>query len=388
MAWAVVIPSAPLRQSSPIRTLLPMACDGVGPSHTCISIIEGMHRARQEVDVYAVRRRTARPAAPMHLAVPPILSALPYPWISAVASRLIERRFLQSVREGDIAYLWPSASLTTHRILHERGIPIVLEGINTRMSAAKRTLDAAYDAFGAVPSHGITDARILEEDEKYQCADAIFAPSRNVEIALNGSPLRHGILRSSYGVDLSLAPAPRAPRDDRDGMVFLFCGYASVRKGTHHLLEAWSQLGRQHRLLLVGRIEPVIANRYRDLLGCDRVETVGFVKDVHAQFARADVFVIPSLEEGDPLVTYEAALHGLPILASKMGAGRMGDTPGVMEIIDPGDMAAFVDTLERLASSAGLRENLGRNVRNLVNSFSWADVGAQRADMLQARFAG
>ncbi len=364
-----------------------MACDGVGPSYTCISIIEGMHRAGHGVDVYAVRRRAVRPAAQMHLAVPPILSALPYPWISSVASRLIERRFLSAVREGDIAYLWPSASLETHRILHDRGIPIVLEGINTRMASAKRTLDAAYDAFGAEPSHGITDERVREEEEKYRYAKAIFAPSRNVELALKGSPLDHGILPSSYGADLSLARPVRATGTDRDSLVFLFCGYASVRKGTHHLLEAWSRLGGRHRLLLVGQIEPVIADRYRDLLASDRVEAVGFVKDVHAQFARADVFVIPSLEEGDPLVTYEAALHGLPILASGMGAGRMGDTPEVMEIIDPIDTAAFVDALARLAHSAALRESLGRSVRQLVNSFSWPDVGARRANALQALFA-
>ena len=139
--------------------------------------------------------------------------------------------------------------------------------------------------------------------------------------------------------------------------------------------------------MLVGQIEPVIADRYRDLLASDRVEVAGFVKDVHAQFARADVFVIPSLEEGDPLVTYEAALHGLPILASTIGAGRMGDTPRVMEIIDPVDTAAFADALARLADSAELRESLGRSVRGLVSSFSWSDVGARRADALQARFA-
>jgi glycosyltransferase involved in cell wall biosynthesis len=347
-----------------------------------------MHQAGQMVDVFAVRRRRVRPDFPMQLSIPPFLSSLPYPWVSSVASRWIEGRFLASVREGDIAYLWPSASLVTHRILHERGIPIVLEGINTRMASAKRILDAAYDAFGAAPAHGITDERILEEEAKYRYANAIFAPSRGVELALKGSPLEHGILVSSYGADLSLAPHSRAPRTHSEGVVFLFCGFASVRKGTHHLLDAWAGLGGGHRLLLVGQIEPAIRERYRDLLSSDRVETVGFVKDVHAQFARADVFVIPSLEEGDPLVTYEAALHGLPILASGMGGGRMGDTPGAMEIIDPADTEAFANAMARLAGAPELRESLGKSVRKLVSSFAWSDVGAQRAEALKAHFPG
>lgn len=364
-----------------------MACDGVGPSHTCLSILQGMHNAGQTVDVYAVRRRIRKPDLNVHLAIPPLLSTVPYPWISAAGSRWIERRFLDNVRDEDVAYLWPSASLDVHRILHNRGIPVVVEGINTRMASAKRILDAAYDAFGAVPAHGITDRRIEEEEEKYSYANAIFAPSRGVEIALRGSTLEHSILSSSYGTDLSVLPSVRAPRKGSDGVTFIFCGYASVRKGTHHLLDAWTNLGGRHRLLLVGQIEPAIRERYRDLLASEHVEAVGFVKDVHAQFARADVFVLPSLEEGDPLVTYEAALHGLPIIASTMGAGRMGDTPEVMEIIDPADTAAFTEALVSLAGSAELRERRGMAIRQLVRDFSWSDVAARRVAQLRTLFS-
>jgi glycosyltransferase involved in cell wall biosynthesis len=378
----------PLSKDVSIRTLLPMAVDGVGPSHTCINILNAMHQAGQAVDVFAVRRRTGPPEVQMHLAIPRALSALPFPWIAPAASKWIERQFLNSVRDGDIAYLWPSASLKAHRVLHDRGVPVVLEGINTRMASAKRILDAAYDAFGAAAGHGITDERIEEEEEKYHYSKAIFAPNVHVENALKQSPLAEGILPSSYGVDPARASPERAYRPDKQGLTFIFCGYFSVRKGAHHLLEAWSRLRGQHRLVLVGNIEPVIAERYRDLLSSDAIEVVGFVKDVHSHFATADVFVMPSLEEGGPQVTYEAALHGLPILASPMGSGRMGDTPGVMEIVDPVDTLAFTDALERFAESVDLRESLGRSARHLVNSFSWSQVGASRALALRAWHSG
>ena len=149
-----VMEKTPLPKNMPVRTLLPMACDGVGPSHTCLSILQAMHQARQRVDVFAVRRRTARPDLHMHLALPSFLAALPYPWVGPAASRWIERRFLESVREGDIAYLWPSASLEAHRILHKRGVPIVLEGINTRMASALRGLihDSRFTICDSGPS--------------------------------------------------------------------------------------------------------------------------------------------------------------------------------------------------------------------------------------------
>lgn len=363
-----------------------MACDGVGPSFTCLQLMSGAHIAGYEVDVFANRRRAEKPPVGMRLALGGNLSALPYRWVAPYASRHIERQFLDQVVPGDIAYLWPSVSLETHRILHDRGIPIVLEGINTRMASARRILDEAYGAFGIAPVHGITDARIAEEEEKYRYADAIFAPNAHVEQALAGSPLENRFLSTSYGVDARKASQMRN-YTSTNALTFMFCGYACVRKGAHHLLEAWKDMPDRHKLQLVGRIEPAIAERYRDLLASDRVETVGFVDDVHAYFARADVFVMPSLEEGGPQVTYEAALHGLPIIASPMGASRIGDTKGSMRIVDPAQTGRLRDAMAELAERTDLRADLGRAARRLAFGYDWMDVGARRAAMLETQFA-
>ena len=57
---------------------------------------------------------------------------------------------MRSLKDGDIAYLWPAASLNIHKTLHDRGVPIVLEAINTRMASAKRILDDAYEELAAI----------------------------------------------------------------------------------------------------------------------------------------------------------------------------------------------------------------------------------------------
>ncbi|WP_456388108.1 glycosyltransferase family 4 protein [Profundibacter sp.] len=254
------------------------------------------------------------------------------------------------------------------------------------MAWARRILDVAYADFGIEPIHGITDIRIQEEEAKYEYATAIFAPNMNVEKALAGSPLEQHVLSSSYGVDTTKASPERSYRENHD-LTFIFCGYACVRKGAHYMLEAWKDMPGNHKLQLVGKIEPVIAERYRDLLASDRVEVVGFVDDVHAYFSRADVFLMPSLEEGGPQVTYEAALHGLPIIASAMGASRLGDTPGSMIIIDPAQISDFREAMEELVASAERREALGRKARQLAFEFDWMDVGARRAGSLEEYFA-
>ena len=363
-----------------------MGCDGVGPSQTCLNLMRGAHRAHYLVEIYANRRRLPAPGVPMIVSAPSPLNRLPYKWIDKTASHRIEQMFLNSVRPEDIAYLWPAASLHTHKILKDRGIPLVLEGINTRMASAKRILDAAYADFGSPPAHGITDARIAEEEAKYAYADAIFTPNRHVEIALQGSPLQNRTISTSYGVDTGKASLPRK-YVDKTSLIFLFCGYACVRKGVHLLLDAWKTMPKSHKLQLVGRIEPVIAERYRDLLASDQVEVVGFVDDVHAWFARADVFVFPSLEEGGPQVVYEAALHGLPMIVSPMGAGRMETIADTLICVDPTQSTAFADALRQVADSVDLRETLGRTARTAVMQFDWDLVGADRAKKMVKYFA-
>jgi glycosyltransferase involved in cell wall biosynthesis len=363
-----------------------MACDGVGPSFTAFKLMEGAHAAGYPVRIYVNRSRMPASPLPLHAALPGLLGQLPYRKVEAFASRRLEARYARDLRPGDIAYLFPSASLEIHEILHRRGIPIVLEGINTRMSSARTILDAAYDAFGAAPAHGITDARIAEEEAKYALATTIFAPSRPVEAALTGSPLERSFIPASYGVDTRLPTPERRYETPERPLTFLFCGYASVRKGTHHLLDAFARLGGESRLRLVGRIEPVIAARYASLLNDSRVETIGFVRDVHPHFAKADVFVMPSLEEGDPLVTYEAALHSLPIIASPMGAGRMGDVPGRITIVPPGEIEALTQAMADLAASTERRAELGGGIRRAVQEYDWQRIGAARAAALEQMF--
>ena len=198
--------------SRAVRALVPMAADGVGPSQTCIMLAGGMDEAGGDVEIM-VNRRRGKPGRPRILtAAPGPLKHLPHGWIAGPATRAIEAWYLRRLKDGDIAWLWPAASLRTHEIVAKRGNPIVLEGINSRMGLAKEILDAANDAFGAAPTHGITEARIAEEHDKIALASTMFAPSAGVEEGLVGTKLEDVFLKSSYGVDTSQSQRARSRR--------------------------------------------------------------------------------------------------------------------------------------------------------------------------------
>ncbi|SEA64291.1 glycosyltransferase [Rubrimonas cliftonensis] len=385
-APADVLPEHPPR----VETLMPKPFDGYGPSWTCGSIVSGMARFGAPCRVTATRVTRRIEGLALRAALPAAFNSAPYRYVRRFAERRAERVFLRDVGPGDIAYIWQNTSLETTEALARRGALVVLECINTHQRHARNILDAEFDRIGLPPSHGITERSARELDQKLATAHAVFAPSRAVEISLLEAGLpEEKVLPASYGawMDAVEAPAPRGRRP-----VFIFVASVSVRKGAHLLLRAWRRAGLDAELRVLGAVSDDIARSCADALAASNVKVMGFRRDVSAQLAQADVFVLPSLEEGDPIATYEAAFHGLPIIASPMGGGRMGDDPERLRLVDPRDEDAMVAILRELAGSEELRRHLGAKARRAAARFEWPLVGARRVESLMrlhgARVAG
>lgn len=369
-------------------TLFPAPFDGVGgPSQTCESLVRGMAGAGLHSPIYVNRFRTDPAGLEVHAALPGPLARLPYRHVAAAASARIERRFLRDTRPDDICHAWPSVSIRTIRALKARGNTVILEAINTPMSSAKTILDAAYGALGAEPAHEISETRVAEEWEALKLADAIFCPSPETEKRLAGTPFAGRILSSSYGVDVTPDPGPPRPPRDPDGPVrCIFVGYACVRKGIHLLLDLWDRLPERYELRIVGRIEPLIQTRYARLLASDRIKTTGFSRDVPRHLAEADIFVFPSLEEGDPRITYEAADAGLPLAVSSVGGGRMVADTGCGLLLDPYSPPSILEAIRTLGEDAALRAEWGHKARAAVADYDWSRVGRRRVALLEDAF--
>lgn len=109
------------------------------------------------------------------------------------------------------------------------------------------------------------------------------------------------------------------------------------RKGLEVLLDALAKLraqGYSLRLRAVGPFETVeyaasIHARVDELKINDMIEWVGFTRDVPAELAKMDLFVLPSLfGEGLPMVVLEAMATGVPVVGT--------DVEGVPEAIRHG----------------------------------------------------
>jgi len=184
-----------------------------------------------------------------------------------------------------------------------------------------------------------------------------------------------------HGVDLSRSAALIARRAELRAEVrdelgipageLLVLTVANLRpeKGYDVLLDAAhlaDARGLPLRFVAVGRgpLEQELEAR-RQALGLeDRFRFLGERDDVLRLLAGADVFVLPSHQEGLPVTLMEATSMGLPIVATAVGG-----VPQVIEdgvdglVVPPGRPEAVVDALAELSDDADLRARLGAAAR-------------------------
>lgn len=147
------------------------------------------------------------------------------------------------------------------------------------------------------------------------------------------SPQR--IAMVANGVPTS-GPLPGRPAPGPEwvlGCVALF----RPRKGIEVLIEALAKLCQAGRLVRLRIVGPFETTEYEAAIkalavglnvNC-AIDWIDFTRDVNAEFAKMDVFALPSLfGEGMPMVILEAMASGVPVVSS--------DVEGISEVLDHG----------------------------------------------------
>jgi glycosyltransferase involved in cell wall biosynthesis len=121
----------------------------------------------------------------------------------------------------------------------------------------------------------------------------------------------------------------------------------------------------------------------------DRVEVVGFVDDMTAEYGRIDVLVHAStIPEPFGQVVVEGMAAGLAVVAAAAGGPAEVITDGVDGLLYPmGDVEALADRLRRLASDPVLRAGLGDAGRSRAAEFTPERIAAQVEDVYRALIA-
>jgi len=198
-------------------------------------------------------------------------------------------------------------------------------------------------------------------------------------------------------VDTDRFVPPEEPRADGP-LRILDVGRLVPEKGAPVLLDAvelLSQRGVDVELRLVGGgdLEADLARIIAERGLGTRVTLVGSVgqDEILDQYHWADVFCLPSFQEGLPVVLMEAMATELPVVTSTInGIPELVKDGSNGYLLPPGRADLLADALAKLASDPELRRQLGNRARtDVIEGFSLARCAeAQRCFLAQVPAKG
>jgi len=216
-----------------------------------------------------------------------------------------------------------------------------------------------------IPDNTFVEEYIEREEREWKLADTILCGSKFVKqkIEERGGPVERCTV-VPYGVDNQFTVQPtRLSHDNKQRKVLrvLTVGSVTLRKGVPYILEAAKKLQGKANFRLVGsvRVVPEVAGYLQSHL-----ELIGQVprSHIHAHYAWADVFLLPSICEGSATVTYEALAAGLPVIATpNTGAIIRDQIEGF--IIPIRDVDTIVEKLQLLANWPDLLAEMSESAR-------------------------
>jgi glycosyltransferase involved in cell wall biosynthesis len=182
-----------------------------------------------------------------------------------------------------------------------------------------------------------------------------------------------GVKEGLIAIVNNIVPVPSAPLSKSlpgEPLRLLFLGDIIQRKGVFDLVQAMARVQSPAVLDIGGAGEEEALRALIASLGLEAwVHFHGYVAGAAKEelLARADVFVLPSYNEGLPISILEAMSYGCPVIST-----RVGGIPEVVSdngiLVDSGDPGALAAAVEALAEPS-TRESMARKGLEAVKPY-------------------
>jgi L-malate glycosyltransferase len=207
----------------------------------------------------------------------------------------------------------------------------------------------------------------------WQQAKCVVANSSGLkQLAKKASP-RQKVEVIYNGVDTQKFK-PNIDKGTSGTIKLISVGRLIPRKGYKYLIEAVKGLDNCE-LLLIG--EGTEKERLQALARKLRVKVRFLGRVSHQEVAyflkSADIFVLPSLNEGMPNSLLEAMACGLPVIATDTG-GSIELVKGNGIVVPKADIAFLRSAIKKLLSDKNSLEKMGCKSRQLAEGMSWASA--------------
>lgn len=291
------------------------------------------------------------------------------PWLIRIRNRLIDWYVSMTMRPCDVFIGLGSVYLRSFvKAKKKYGAKTILEWGSKHVIEQNRV-------FGILSEYPKKD--LQRELKEYEIVDFIAIAAEHVKesFLIHGIP-EDKLFINPYGVDLKHFH-PTKLCGDYD---IIYVGGWRKRKGSDKLVELCKQYN--YKIIHVGAIVDVpfpSESNFTHIAPVDQRQLVKY-------YAKAKIFVIPSLSEGLAMVQAQAIVCGLPLVCSKDTGGRdlrkFLDHPEY--IIEMSDFSQ--DTLHKCVEKGLSLANQQHDIRNyagdITESLTWEAYGKRYNDFI------
>jgi len=213
----------------------------------------------------------------------------------------------------------------------------------------------------------LSDALIAMSYESKKECDYINYPMASIFMAPNGINIEDNILKN-YKIKSNLCTV-------------VFVGRLDEQKNIETLLYVWKEIISKSSFSVkleiwgTGPLENTLKYLSNKLNLSNTVSFKGHVENVHEKVNKADIFVLPSLAEGNSNAILEAMAAGLPIVSTDVGGTLMQvGSEGKRYISDPYNNLELYNNLIMLIENRKLRKDLGLLMNRRVCKYFSIDL--------------
>ncbi|HEU5053431.1 MAG TPA: glycosyltransferase family 4 protein [Hanamia sp.] len=162
-----------------------------------------------------------------------------------------------------------------------------------------------------------------------------------------------------------------------NGIVYLFAGKLSPKKGVSTLIRAFKKSGIKDHFLVIAGSGPLEAELKRECEGDENIKFAGFQNQAQMPgvYAACDVFVLPSVGPGETwgLSVNEAMAAGKPVIVSN----KCGSAIDLVEegrngfIFEAGNSFDLADKMKRISCNRENLEQFGRESKMKIRDFTF-----------------
>ena len=280
------------------------------------------------------------------------------------------------VRNCDIFLFYNGSGLSTCHYAKKKGAISIVEAVNCHVTYQEEILREEHNILNISwkPFYAKEKRRRIEE---YEQADYILLPSEFVKTSFIKLGFdKSKLLKVPYGFNRFLDTNNKLISLQKNKFTVLYVGSISVRKGLTYLIKAFTELRHPDKeLILVGPTDEVTGIDTASL--SPNILFTGTLKGeaLNSMYRKADVFCLPSIEDGFGLVIGEALSFGVPVITTT--------NTGAYDIIEDGK-EGFIVPIRDSQSIYEKLQLLADNIDTLQSMKIAASAKAHRLDGWEA----